>query len=354
MPNPLSWYFHWGPEWTHHAGVWVSHFAEGLAPVGYFLPHPVASIAGVVTIAFQVLIMSSGNLSWLNLLTIVLAIPALDDGALRMLLRIATPELRAPATAHKIVVGLLAVLAAALSLRPIGNMLSPRQIMNTTFNPLHLVGTYGAFGGITRTRYEVVVEGTSDPTPGDASEWREYEFRGKPTATGRCPPQIAPYHLRLDWLMWFAAMSDYSQEPWFISWAGCWKATAAPWGAAQKSVSRSSAAIRARGALSLRVHFAGRGQAERPVVEAAVRPSLFPADFARERRSAADFPRGGVEVRRNGLLLHRRAVATKIGRISLCGIAPLREIVFVFLAKPQSRKENREMREFQNGCRLWE
>ena len=217
MPNPLSWYFHWGSRWTHHAGVWVNHFAELVAPFGYFLPQPIASIAGIVTIVFQALIMASGNLSWLNLLTIVLAVPALDDRVLKALVRIATPELHAPPLSYKVVVGSLAVLVTVLSVGPIANMLSPRQIMNTTFNSLHLVGTYGAFGGITRERYEVVVEGTRDEFPTTASQWLEYEFRGKPTATGRCPPQVAPYDLRLDWLMWFAAMSDYSQHPWFVT-----------------------------------------------------------------------------------------------------------------------------------------
>ena len=220
MPNPLSWYFHWGPLWTHRAGVWVNHFSELVAPFGYFLPQPFASIAGIVTIAFQVLIMASGNLSWLNLLTIVIAIPALDDRILGALPRIARIELHPPSLVHNIAVGLLAVLVAGLSLRPIGNMLSPRQIMNTSFNPFHLVGTYGAFGGITRERYEVVVEGTSDEVPTPASQWKEYGFRGKPGATGRYPPQIAPYHLRLDWLMWFAAMSDYSRHPWFVHFIG--------------------------------------------------------------------------------------------------------------------------------------
>jgi hypothetical protein len=88
--------------------------------------------------------------------------------------------------------------------------------MNTAYNPLHLVGTYGAFGSITKVRYEVVVEGTDDHTITDATRWREYEFRGKPNATDRMPPQVAPYHLRLDWLMWFAAMSDYSNHGWFV------------------------------------------------------------------------------------------------------------------------------------------
>ncbi len=59
------------------------------------------------------------------------------------------------------VYGLVGVVAA-LSIRPARNMLSPSQMMNFSFNPLHLVNTYGAFGSITRTRYEIVLEGTDD------------------------------------------------------------------------------------------------------------------------------------------------------------------------------------------------
>ncbi len=88
--------------------------------------------------------------------------------------------------------------------------------MNTSYNPFHLVGTYGAFGSITRTRYEIVIEGSNSENPGSPAAWREYEFKGKPGDLGRSPPQIAPYHLRIDWLMWFAAMSGYEQHPWFV------------------------------------------------------------------------------------------------------------------------------------------
>jgi len=89
--------------------------------------------------------------------------------------------------------------------------------MNTTYNPYHLIGTYGAFGGITRQRFEIVVEGTTDAAITPTSQWKAYEFKGKPGDPTRIPPQIAPYHLRLDWLMWFAAMGDYSQNPWFVN-----------------------------------------------------------------------------------------------------------------------------------------
>src|SRR5690349_4847980 len=116
MPNPLSWYLHWGPEWTHRAGVWFNHAAELVAPFGYFLPQPVASIAAIVTIVFQLTIFAIGNLSWLNVLTIVIAIPALDDRILGALPRIARIELHPPSLVHNIAVGLLAVLVAGLSL----------------------------------------------------------------------------------------------------------------------------------------------------------------------------------------------------------------------------------------------
>src|SRR4029079_6622434 len=95
------------------------------------------------------------------------------------------------------------------------NMLSSRQVMNTSFNPLQIVNTYGAFGSVTKERYEIVIEGTSDETVTDKTVWREYEFEGKTGAPARRPPQIAPYHPRLDWLMWFAAMATPSDYPWF-------------------------------------------------------------------------------------------------------------------------------------------
>jgi hypothetical protein len=44
---------------------------------------------------------------------------------------------------------------------------------------------------------------------------KAYDYKGKPGDPRRRPPQVAPYHLRLDWLMWFAAMSSPLQHRWF-------------------------------------------------------------------------------------------------------------------------------------------
>jgi hypothetical protein len=214
MPNPLSWYFHHLPKPVLHGGVVFNHFVELIVPFGFFLPQPYAGIAGVVTIVFQLSLILGGNLSWLNWITIVLAITTIDDRFLSWL-PVARPALHPIPGVQKIVTVGLAIAVGLLSIAPTLNMLSPGQVMNTSFNPLQIVNTYGAFGSITKERYEIVIEGTDAETISPSTVWKAYEFTGKPGEPTHRPPIVAPYHLRLDWLMWFAAMSNASDYPWF-------------------------------------------------------------------------------------------------------------------------------------------
>ena len=217
MPNPLSWYFHTAPQWVNKGGVLFNHFSELIVPFFYFLPQPVAGIAGLITIVFQLFIIASGNLSWLNWLTLFLAFSTLDAKFLSAVLPLRTPEMHSSAPITLWINIALAFLVGLMSIPVVINMLSARQIMNTNFNSLHLVGTYGAFGSITRPRYEVIIEGTDESVITQSTKWHEYQFKGKPGDVNYRPPQIAPYHLRLDWLMWFAAMSSYQDYPWFVN-----------------------------------------------------------------------------------------------------------------------------------------
>ena len=217
MPNPLSWFFHWAPQWLNKGGVLWNHFAELLVPFAYFLPQPIAGLAGIITIAFQLTIIASGNLSWLNWLTLFLAFSTLDAKFLSGLISLRSPTFTPPHPMLGWFHYAIAALVVLMSIPVVANMVSARQIMNTSFNSLHLVGTYGAFGSITRPRYEVIVEGTDDEASLSTARWREYQFKGKPGALNYRPAQVAPYHLRLDWLMWFAAMSDYRDYPWFVN-----------------------------------------------------------------------------------------------------------------------------------------
>ena len=215
LPGPLSWFFHHLPRPLHRAEVLANHVTQLVVPFGLFAPQPVAGIAALAIVVTQAWLLVSGNFSWLNLITIVLATAALDGALLDAVLPVDPPAtLAGPAGWQQAAVVALTVVVALLSIRPARNLLGRRQLMNASFDPLRLVNTYGAFGAITRVRREVVLEGTDDPAPGPATTWREYQCKAKPGDPRRRPRQIAPYHLRLDWLLWFAAMSPPSGHPW--------------------------------------------------------------------------------------------------------------------------------------------
>ncbi len=206
MPGPLSWFFHHLPKPLHRVEVAGNHFAQLVVPFGLFAPQPVATGAAGIIVITQLWLVASGNFAWLNWLTIILAASAIDAS-------VVAPDLPgAPPWFAALVIAFTAV-TLVLSYWPLRNLLSRGQRMNFSFNPLHLVNAYGAFGTIGRIRREVVIEGTDEPELTGQTIWKEYEFKGKPGAVGRLPAQWAPYHLRLDWLMWFAAISpQYSQQ----------------------------------------------------------------------------------------------------------------------------------------------
>jgi hypothetical protein len=215
MPGPLSWWFHHLPRPLHRAEVAANHVTQLVLPFGLFLPQPVAGTCAGVMVLTQLWLVLSGNFSWLNWTAIVLALSAVPDSFWELVLPVrVSHDGSMPALWVASVLGLV-VLVLVRSYWPVRNLISRRQAMNASFDPLHLVNTYGAFGSITRRRMEIVIEGTDDPGAGDRADWREYEFRGKPGDVRRLPHQFAPYHLRLDWLMWFAALSPSYAHPWF-------------------------------------------------------------------------------------------------------------------------------------------
>jgi hypothetical protein len=219
MPGPLSRQAHLLPRWFHRLEAVGNHFAQLVVPwflfaplVGLWtdnaIPDLVGAIAGAFVIATQLWLVLTGNFAWLNWATIVLGFSAVgvpaasigSDGGLPL------PWL--------IVTAAVAAVYVALSVPSVRNLFAHRQLMNASFNRWQLANAYGAFGTVTRERIEYVVEGTMDAEP-DAADWRPYGFRGKPGDVRRLPPQVAPYHLRLDWLMWFLPLGR-GLEDWFL------------------------------------------------------------------------------------------------------------------------------------------
>jgi hypothetical protein len=224
MPNGLSRWFHFLPRGVLRGGVIFNHLAELIAPWFVFWPRVARTIAGIVIIVFQIAIALSGNLSFLNWLTIIPALACLDDRSWAKILPRSLTNRAERAQASAVVsrpmlgtVWAVGAVLAFLNIQPIINIFSSNQIMNTSFDPLDLVNTYGAFGSVGKERYNVVFEGTNDAVPNDAANWKPYPYKGLPVALSERPPQIAPYHLRLDWQMWFAAMGSPNDYPWTLN-----------------------------------------------------------------------------------------------------------------------------------------
>jgi hypothetical protein len=223
IPNPLSRFFHFLPRWMLMGGVLFNHLAELVAPWFGFYPRAARHIAGVIMVAFQFSLILGGNLSFLNWLTIVPALACFDDSFWAKLLpravvnrAIAAAAAAQPSRPMRGTAWTVAAIIGALSVLPVANMLSPHQIMNTSFDPLDLVNTYGAFGSVGHERLNVVFEGTDSEQPGPGADWKAYPYMALPVELNRMPRQIAPYQPRLDWQMWFASMGTVNEYPWTL------------------------------------------------------------------------------------------------------------------------------------------
>ena len=221
IPNPFSRYFHFLPHWFHNLETLWNHFVELIVPWFSFGPRAARHVAGLLLVIFQVILIISGNLSFLNYLTIVPFLACLDDTVLRRVLPKAL-VMRAekaavesqPSRFRNGITVALAALVMWLSIPTVMNLVGGRQLMNYSFDPLDLVNTYGAFGTVGRERDEIVFEGTEDAAITGETKWKEYEFVAKPGDPNRRPAFIAPYQPRIDWQIWFAAMATPAEYPW--------------------------------------------------------------------------------------------------------------------------------------------
>lgn len=229
MPGPLSRSAHLLPAWFHRAEALGNHFSQLIVPwflfaplLGLWVPGPwpaiVGAVAAAIVIATQTWLVATGNFAWLNWAAIVLAFSG-----------IGLPGIGGTAVADTwpagvidgiplywlVITSVVAVGYLLLSVPAARNLAARRQLMNASFNRWQLANAYGAFGTVTKERIEIIVEGAREEDP-DAANWRPYEFKGKPGDLKRIPGQFAPYHLRLDWLMWFLPLG-HSLEDWFTA-----------------------------------------------------------------------------------------------------------------------------------------
>jgi len=215
--------YHW---WTQPLPTWTSVLAHQwpmglqklLCAVMFVLelPIPILAlgprrarlIAAAGLMAMQLGLIVAGNYSYYNVLTFVLALPLLDDEALRA----GTKWLptKSPVWSWALAAAFAVLSATSFSRRFVVD--PPLRSVVDRLNPLHVVNAYGAFAVMTKTRPEIIVEGSDDGVT-----WKPYEFPWKPGRLDRRPDFVAPWQPRLDWQLWFASLGTCQQNPWFIS-----------------------------------------------------------------------------------------------------------------------------------------
>jgi hypothetical protein len=207
LPTPPAWYAHHLPPFIQKASVLAVFAVELVVPFLFLMPRKFRIAGAWITIVFQLLIAFTGNYTFFNLLTIVLCIPLFADLDFRKGPRIRWPWVSMP----------LAAVLAGFGLFQLVTMLAgpvalpqPFRAIEDQVQALRAVNRYGLFAVMTTSRPEIVVEGSDD-----GSNWRAYEFKYKPGDVNRPLPWIAPYQPRLDWQMWFAALSTHQDAPWF-------------------------------------------------------------------------------------------------------------------------------------------
>ncbi len=221
LPNPLSWYVHQWPVAFHKVSCLLVFVIEGLVPLLIFMPRRPRLLAFWGLIGFQIILFVSGNYAYFNLLALVICIPLLEDSQLRSWWPDSWSEpITSPVWAlpfRKYALGTVCILVWVLTVISFGHIFNipwPRVVMvpANAVSSLRSFNSYGLFAVMTPDRPEIILEGSQD-----GATWREYEFRYKVGNLSRRPAQIAPFHPRLDWQMWFAALGDFRQNPWFVN-----------------------------------------------------------------------------------------------------------------------------------------
>ncbi len=215
LPTPPAWSAHQLSKAFHKFSAIVMFAIELGAPLLIFAPPPFRHLAALLIVMLMLLIMLTGNYAFFNLLTIALCLLLLDNTLYASVFNQPPPAATATEWPSVVSIAVAALLITFSVIRLLRLFRVEARIAQTIGNFLDtwpIVNHYGLFSIMTTSRLEIIVEGSRD-----GKTWLPYEFKFKPGDLKRAPPWIAPHQPRLDWQMWFAALSEFRLNSWFIA-----------------------------------------------------------------------------------------------------------------------------------------
>jgi hypothetical protein len=214
LPTPVAWYMQQLPDWIQKYCTAGALGIELVAPFLIFLPRRLRLIGASLLILLQVLIMATGNYAFFNWLTIALCLFLLDDRALPRWIPRNSKTITNRRVTIAVAVLIIGLGALQMYVTFTGRVPGAAGPVLRIVQPFGIVNRYGLFAVMTTTRTEITVQGSND-----GINWLDYEFKYKPGPLNRPPPWVAPHQPRLDWQMWFAALSDTVNDRWFAGFA---------------------------------------------------------------------------------------------------------------------------------------
>jgi predicted DCC family thiol-disulfide oxidoreductase YuxK/uncharacterized membrane protein YphA (DoxX/SURF4 family) len=219
LPTWIGWYAHQLPARIQAISQFMTLAIELVVPAFIFCGRRFRLFAAWVLALFQVVILLTGNYTFFNWLTILLCVTLLDDGVVKIFRAPASVSVksRPPALPWFVSICLAVMIGTVTFIQLLATMhekqtLSPRVLaVYEWLEPFRSFNSYGLFRVMTRIRPEIIVEGSDDGVT-----WLPYQFKYKPGDLNHKPAFVAPYQPRLDWQMWFAALSDWRHNPWFL------------------------------------------------------------------------------------------------------------------------------------------
>jgi predicted DCC family thiol-disulfide oxidoreductase YuxK len=226
LPTWIGWYAHQLPHGFQEFSVACVFIIQLGVVFLIFGPRRIRYIGCAVLVFHEVLIFLTGNYCFFNLLTLALCLLLLDDAVFSRWLpgkgnwkfsgqkktELVSVWKRRFFTGIRVgVLGICIMLYAVPLLVTSGNYPSIFVAIANAIRPLHLFNSYGLFAVMTTSRPEIIILGSDD-----RENWFPYEFKWKPGIVTNKPEFVAPHQPRLDWQMWFAALSNYERNPWLI------------------------------------------------------------------------------------------------------------------------------------------
>jgi lipase maturation factor 1 len=261
LPDWIGWYAQHLPQTFNAALALITLTIElGLVWL-FFLPRRLRLLCFFIVTPFQIGIILTANLAFLNYFVLSLGILLLDD----RFLRCAFTSFRFPETGARPTGVFGRVIERCWSSRPTGAavastagmqsqpartalrtaiadayhhiseiisgfclgwvfyvdtallilLLLPWLPLPTTpielLEPFRIANQYGLFAVMTPARYEIEFQGSRDGVT-----WTPYPFRYKPQDVAKAPPIFAPYQPRFDWNLWFASLGNWRQYPFVL------------------------------------------------------------------------------------------------------------------------------------------